>query len=101
MSLLGSKLLRILQQGRFKELMGIAGNQWLSHSGAISRALDILPSVALTLDCISELPDFDAIDRSIAAGLFPKMICLVRIKILVYLDLYLTNSFTYQSRALQ
>ena len=39
-------------QGRFKGLMGIAGTRWLSHSGAISRALDVLPSVTLTLDCI-------------------------------------------------
>ena len=57
-------------QGRFKGLMGIASTRWLSHSCAISRALDILPSVSLTLDCISELPDLDAIDRSTAAGLF-------------------------------
>ena len=66
--------------------MGVAGTGWLSHSGAIARSLDILPSVALTLDCISELPDFDATDRFTVAGLFSKVICVRKIKILVYLD---------------
>ena len=73
-------------QGRFKGLMSVAGTRWLSHSGAIPRALDILPSVALTLDYISELPDFDATDRSTAAGLFSKLVCIEKIKILIYLD---------------
>ena len=34
-------------QGRFKGLNGVANTRWLSLSGAIARALDILSSVAL------------------------------------------------------
>ena len=66
--------------------MGVANTRWLSHSGAIARALDILSSVALTLDCISESPNFDATERSTAAGLFSKLVCIEKIKIFVYMD---------------
>ena len=73
-------------QGRFKGLMSVACTRWLFYSGAISRALDILPSVAFTLDYISELPEFEATDRSTAAGLFLKLVCIEKINILIYLD---------------
>ena len=83
-------------QGRFKGLMGVANTRWLSHSGAIARALDILSSVALTLDCISESPNFDATDRSTAAGLFSKLVCIEKIKILVYMD-YILDKLAHLS----
>ena len=69
--------------------MSVAGTRWLSYAGATGRALDILPSLVLTLETISTAPNFDADDRAIAAGLLTRLLCKHNIMTLIYMDFIL------------
>ena len=84
-------------QGPFKGLMGVAGTRWLSHSGAIARALDILSNVALTLDCTSScmksMPLIDLLLGYFETGM-PR-----KIKTIITWIMYLTNSPTFLSNS--